>query len=282
MNLKPEFSLGICIPVWNRGPIFAIAFESLMRQLAGIRSSIWIFDNGSDQETKDIIHTIAGNESQVVHKVFFPENMGIPYVANVFAKVIQEDCDYVGYHSPQYVMMMDADAYFKEPIIDLLSVFTIHYGVGLVSGHDSIEHATVKEDIWPINNRQITIREKTNERMLTMVMRTEEFLLNYPFPHYRNRDVDWEIAQWNPNSLIKRNRKLVVLPGYVLHLGVNISTWDTSGQQLERPEEMEEVTKILKAGGIISNEGMAADIDRNPDIKVNADIEISGSAEIKD
>jgi glycosyltransferase involved in cell wall biosynthesis len=275
MNFKPEFSLGICIPVWNRGPIFAIAFKSLMSQLEGIRSTIWIFDNGSDQETKDIIHSITGNERHEVHKVFLPKNMGIPYVANVFARAIQENCDYVGYQSPQYIMLMDADAYFKEPVIDLLSVFTTNYGVGMVSGHDSIEHAAVKEGVWLINNKDIKIREKTNERMLTMVMRKEEFLLNYPFPHYRNRDVDWEITQWNPNSLLKRNRKLVVFPGYVLHLGINISTWDSSGHQVENPEEMEEVRKILEAGGLILPEEIIPGVEVNADITVNRDIEVN-------
>ncbi len=252
MGFETKYSLGICIPVWNRGQIFAIAFKSLIRQLEGIQSTIWIFDNGSDQETKDIIHSISGNEDQIIHKVFLHKNMGIPYVANIFAKAIQENCDYAGYQSPEFIMMMDADAYFKKPIIDFLTVFKTNYGVGLVSGHDSIEHTAIKETVWSINNREIHISEKDNERMLTMVMRKDEFLLNYPFPHYRNRDVDWEITQWNPNSLLKRNRKIVVFSDYVLHLGINISTWNTSEQQLENAEEIDEVRKILEEAGVSS------------------------------
>ena len=55
---KPEFSLGICIPVWNRGDLFLIAFKSLIKQLDGINATIWIFDNGSDNMTRDIIYNL--------------------------------------------------------------------------------------------------------------------------------------------------------------------------------------------------------------------------------
>ena len=82
--------------------------------------------------------------------------------------------------------------------------------------------------------------------MITMLMRKEEFLSNYPFPHYRNRDVDWELTQWNPNSVQKRKRKIYVAPGYVLHLGLNSSTWNSSEQKLETEEEMNEVKTILQ------------------------------------
>lgn len=250
MNRQAYFSLGICIPVWNRGDIFAIAFDSLLKQLEGIDATIWIFDNGSDQETRDIIHGIAGEDTHKIIKIFLPQNMGIPYVANIFARAIQENCDFIDYQSPQYILLMDSDAYFKKPVIDLLTIIDQHYDAGLVSGHDSIEHLPVKEMELEVNDRKIHAKEKDNERMITMLMRKEEFLYNYPFPHYRNRDVDWEIAQWNPNSLMKRNRKILVACDYVLHLGVNRSTWHPSGTQFETQDEIDEVRGILEKAGI--------------------------------
>ena len=120
---RPDFSLGICIPVWNRGDIFAIAFDSLLKQLEGINATIWIYDNGSDQATSDIIYNLADHPTHRIIKTFFPENMGIPYVTNVFAKSIQENCDFVGYQSPQYIMLMDSDAFFKKPLVDLVRIF---------------------------------------------------------------------------------------------------------------------------------------------------------------
>jgi glycosyltransferase involved in cell wall biosynthesis len=245
-KIKSDFSLGICIPVWNRGNIFLIAFNSLIKQLQGINATIWIFDNGSDQDTKDIIHTIKVDEPHRVIKTFFPQNMGIPYAVNVFAQTIQENCDFAGYRSPQFVLLMDSDAYYKKPIIDLITIAEQYYDVGVVSGHDSIEHLPVKETELEINGRKILTKEKTNERMITMLMRKDEFLLNYPFPHYRNRDVDWEIAQWGPNSIMKRNRKIVVASDYVLHLGIKKSTWNISEEQFESENEINEVRSILE------------------------------------
>lgn len=250
MKERQEFSLGVFICVWNRGEIFTLAFDSLLRQLEGIKATIWIFDNGSDEETRNIIHQLKENEVHQVNKVFFPRNMGIPYAANIFAKAIQENCDFTGFRSPDYILLMDADAYFKKPVADLVKIFDYDYAVGLVSGHDSIEHpATFEVDIEVAGNI-MHIKEKQNERMITMLMRKEEFLYNYPFPHYRNRDVDWEITQWNPNSLIKRNRKLVVACEYVLHLGIKKSTWNQSDHHLESEQEISEVQAILEKAGI--------------------------------
>lgn len=243
---KPQVTLGICIPVWNRGDVFLIAFESLLKQLDGLSATIWIYDNGSDKATRDIIYNIPAHPSHTIIKTFYPENMGIPYVANVFARSIQEACDYTGYQAPQYVLLMDSDAYFKNPVKDLVDIIENYYDVSLVSGHDSLEHRAINETTFDINGKKIAAKEKENERMITMLMRREEFLLNYPFPHYRNRDVDWEIALWNPNSISRRNRKLVVACGYVLHLGINLSTWNASSEAFESEEEVNEVKAILE------------------------------------
>ena len=90
------------------------------------------------------------------------------------------------------------------------------------------------------------MKEKDNERMITMLMKKEEFVRCYPFPHFRNRDVDWELAQWNPNSMKKRNRRIFVACDYVLHLGIDTSTWNKSKEILATEQEVKEVKQILK------------------------------------
>ncbi len=247
---RHNLSLGICIPVWNRGDIFMLAFESLLKQLENVKATIWLFDNGSDEETRKVINAVTGDATHKVIKVFFPENMGIPYVVNVFAKAIQEHCDFTGYHTPDFILLMDADAYFKKPISDLIKIIDRDYSIGLISGHDSTEHRAVKEMDWEIDGKLIHIKEKENERMITMLMHTDEFLQNYPFPHYRNRDVDWEITQWNPNSMMNRKRRIIVACDYVLHLGIHNSTWNASDKKIESEEEINEVGSILEKAGI--------------------------------
>lgn len=251
--VERKYSLGICIPVWNRGEVFAVAFEALRKQLAGIDASVWLFDNGSDPDTVRIVQSIQGSDNLSIVKTFFPENRGIPYVANLFSKAIQEKGDFAGVKPPDYALIMDADAYFQRPISHLLEILETDYSVGLVSGHDSIEHPSLKEMHLTIQGQPILVKEKDNERMISMLMRTEEFLLNYPFAHYRNRDVDWEITQWGSNALKKRFRRLFVACDYVLHLGINSSTWNEETSLLATREELDAVNSILTKAGLNSS-----------------------------
>jgi glycosyltransferase involved in cell wall biosynthesis len=244
---KPRpLSLGVCIPVWNRGRLFQVCFDALVRNLAGLEATIWLFDNGSDAETRRIVADLSCAEHRL-HKVFLPENMGVPYVANLFAQAIRESCDFTGYSAPQYALIMDADAYWKKPILGLVQILHGAYTIGLLSGHDSIEHAAVSETVLRLNGgRSVRIKEKRSERMLTMLTRAEEFAFCHPFPHYRNMNVDWEITQWHPNSMMKRRRRICVACDYAVHLGLDSSTWNNELASKTSDAEREEVAEILK------------------------------------
>jgi glycosyltransferase involved in cell wall biosynthesis len=244
---KQMFTLGVCIPVWNRGDLFLKSFNSLISQLEGVSATIFIYDNGSDSETVKIIQEVESCDHLII-KTFLPKNMGIPYVANLFAMAIQENCDYAGYISPQYTLIMDADAYFKKPVRDLLRLFNMFFDIGLLSGHDSIEHKEIYRTTTEINGASVVIKVKENERMLTMFMRKEEFTACYPFPHYRDRDVDWELTQWNLNSMKRRSRSIYVACDYVLHLGLDRSTWQSDlALKYHTESEINEVKSILSS-----------------------------------
>lgn len=239
-------TLGICIPVWNRGDLFKICFKSLEKQLKGIDASIWIFDNGSQHETREIVQKL--KSKQQLFKVFFPENMGIPYVVNLFCTLVSEDCRFTDYEAPEYVMLMDSDAYYKKPVKDLIEVLNFDNNFGIVSGHDSVEHEPIANYTIKMGRQKIKLIEKKNERMCCMVMRKDELRLCHPFPHHINRDVDWELTLWNRNSLAHRNRKLVSVDR-VLHLGLYDSTWHP-GCVPASESEMLEINKVLRSKGI--------------------------------
>src|SRR5262249_44293662 len=112
---REEYSLPVCLPVWNRPDLFEVCYQALRRQLEGIDASIWIFDNGSDAPTRDLIAHLEERDRRLF-KVTLPQNMGIPFVANIFGRMITQDCEYVDYRSPTHVMLADADGYFKGPI----------------------------------------------------------------------------------------------------------------------------------------------------------------------
>lgn len=245
-----SYSLGVCIPVWNRGELFRIAFDALLEQLDGVDATIWLFDNGSEPETRRIVED-AHSDVFRIHKVFLPQNMGIPYVANVFAHAVGEDCDYAGYRAPTYVMLMDADAYCQAPVRELIELHATHYRIGILSGHDSVEHPEIDAFDATVGGRTVRLKRKSVERMITMLMRREEFMMCYPFPHYRNRDVDWELAQWNPNAFVRRGRDIYVACDYVLHLGIGMSTWAGPGHAGASQAESDAVTRILRRHSLL-------------------------------
>src|SRR3954465_5499828 len=132
------YSLAVCFPVWNRPDLFEVSYTSLLRQLGGIDATIWIFDNGSDAGTRALIHGLKTTECRLF-KIFLPQNMGLPFVANIFSQLLTQDCDYAAYRAPMNVMLADADAYFKRPVRDMIEILESK-DLAIVSGHDSIEH----------------------------------------------------------------------------------------------------------------------------------------------
>ena len=240
---KRALSLGICIPVWNRGDLLKASFKSLMGALSGITAAVWIFDNGSEKSTREIIQHLSYGRHRIF-KVFLPENMGIPYVVNSFCQMVAQDCNYTGHLAPEFIMLMDSDVYFKRPIKDLLRILDSNSHFAIVSGHDSIEHPATATYTLKIGRRKLFFKEKKIERMCCMVMRRSELELCCPFPHHRIADVDWELTQWNSNSLAKRKRKLISVDS-VAHIGLYDSTWNQSGVPASL-EQMEEINKILK------------------------------------
>ena len=170
--------------------------------------------------------------------------MGIPYVVNNFCQMAAQDCNYTGHRAPEFIMLMDSDVYFKRPLKDLLRILDGNSQVAIVGGHDSIEHPATATYTLQSGMSKLFLKEKKIERMCCMVMRRSELEICFPFPHDRSADVDWEITQWNSNSLAKRKRKLISVDS-VAHIGLYDSTWHRSGIPASL-EQMEEINTILK------------------------------------
>lgn len=247
-------SLSVCIPVWNRADLLQPCFESLLAQLDGVEASIWIFDNGSRPETLRVLERLQ-SDAHRVFKVLFPENMGIPYVVNCFCHLAVESCDYVGHRAPEFVMLADADAYFKEPIREMIEILESRNDLAIVSGHDSEEHQALCTYELAVDGRTITLKVKDNERGLCLLLRPDELQACYPFPHYRNRDVDWELAKWNRNSIAARSRKLIAID-FTVHLGLYESTWEERGVPAS-DEEIGEINELLRKLGLMTPERRA-------------------------
>ena len=253
MSEANKHSLAICFPVWNRPDLFQVSFTSLLRQLRGIEAAIWIFDNGSDEPTRQLIESLTSAE-QRIFKVLLPENMGIPFVVNLFSQMLTQDCEFVGYRAPSHVMLADADAYFKKPVRDMVEILESH-NFAIISGHDSIEHETEAQFEHVVGNQTTLVKVKTVERGLCLIMRKEMLSTCVPFPHHRSTDVDWELMKWHPNSLAAQKRQLAAVD-YVAHIGLYDSTWHPVGAPANRAE-IAEINQILEQEALLSPERLA-------------------------
>jgi hypothetical protein len=249
MNEQNAYSLAVCYPVWNRWDLFQASFASLLRQLGGIDAEIWIFDNGSDAETRQYIEGLSSAEHRLF-KVFLPQNMGIPFVVNLFSQILTQDCEYADYWAPTHVMVADADAYFKKPLQDMIEILESNNHFAVISGHDSIEHESMAKFAHRLRGETTTVKVKSVERGLCLIMRKEILSACVPFPHHRDKDVDWELMKWHPNSISARTRQLAVVD-YVAHLGLYDSTWDPVGVP-SHPAEITEINQILEQEGLLS------------------------------
>lgn len=254
MSEQNTYSLAVCFPVWNRWDLFQTSLASLFRQLTEVEAGIWIFDNGSEPETRREIEALS-SEQHRLFKVFLPQNMGIPYVVNIFSQMVTQDCEYAGYRAPTHVMVADADAYFKKPVRDMLEILESYSHFAVISGHDSIEHESAAESEYKLRGETITVKVKSIERGLCLVMRKEILAACVPFPHHRDRDIDWELMKWHRNSVSARTRQLAVVD-YVAHLGLYDSTWHPVGVPANSAE-IAEINLILEKEGLLSAERRA-------------------------
>jgi hypothetical protein len=249
VNDHDGYSLAVCYPVWNRWDLFQASFASLLDNLSGIEAGIWIFDNGSDGETRQYIEGLSSAEHRLF-KVFLPQNMGIPFVVNIFSHLLTQDCEYAGYRAPKHVMVADADAYFKKPVRDMIEILEGNSHFAVISGHDSVEHESVAQFAYRLGDETIMVKVKSIERGLCLIMRKEILSACVPFPHHRDKDVDWELMKWNPNSISAQTRQLAVVD-YVANLGLYDSTWHPVGPP-STPAEITEINQILEQEGLLS------------------------------
>ena len=247
---KNVHSLAICFTVWNRGDLFRASYASLLRQLKGIEAAIWIFDNGSEAETRRFIEGLSSSEHRLF-KMFLPENMGLPFAVNIFSKILTQDCDYADYRAPSYVMLADGDAYFKKPVVEMIEILATH-DLAILSGHDSVEHETLSQSSHSFRNGSVSVKRKTIERGLCLLMRKETLAACVPLPHGTNMDVDWELMKWHPHSVAARGGRIGAVD-YVAHLGLYDSTWHPLGVPAGA-NEVAEINRLLEREGLLSPE----------------------------
>ena len=244
-----QISLAVCFAVWGRSDLLKVCYDSLARQLDGIEASIWFFDNGSDDATRDLIASLRDQRHRLM-KISFPQNMGIPFVVNVFSQMLTQDCGFVGYRAPKYIMLADADVYFKRPILEMIEILESESEAGMICGHDLVEHSAWSEYYYSLRDGPRLVKAKWLERGACLVMRKDILAACVPLPHDKRGGVDWELMQWNANSMAARKRKVLVVDS-VAHLGLYDSTWHPIGVPANQAE-VDEINELLTQQGLFS------------------------------
>lgn len=247
-------SVDVCIPVWNRGELLSPCVTSLRRQLGGVDATIWLFDNGSDAETRAVIRDLAEDDPHTF-SVRFPRNMGIPHAVNMFVQSALQECDIAGRRRPDYLLLLDSDAYFRRPIRQLIEILESDYRFGAVSGHRSVEHEPIARRHLVTPSGVVEIDEKQIERMFCLLLRSEDLAAMVPFPHDTHVDVDWQIAERNPHSL-KSTGRVIAATDNAVHIGLYDSTWHPVGVPASAAEAVE-IDAVLHSLGLMTSERRA-------------------------
>jgi glycosyltransferase involved in cell wall biosynthesis len=132
---------------WNRPAFLRKTLTSLFAATTRELTDIVIVDNGSDQETKDIIQ----GEPRLMTYRLLDRNYGLNVALE--AAVPRQDPRY------SYILVSDADMYYREPI-EAFCRFLQHPAIEAVSLHHSPEHPVAEMLAWGGNDIMIKNTER--------------------------------------------------------------------------------------------------------------------------
>lgn len=217
-----ELTLGRLLAVvvsWNRPQLLTRTLESLFAQLEGVGAEVLLVDNGSAQETRDVIL----GENRLSRRLLLDANVGINAALE---RVLPDD---VG-GSYEAVLISDADMEYRQPFATLLPVLEAVPGLGAVSLQHSPEHP-ILGDFEFSGHRWL---KKHVERGCALLFNARRFQQLRPLPVEKMLDFDWWVMRDAPRSLRAQGEFVAVSPGAAVHLGwrAGDSTW----QSIETPE----------------------------------------------
>ncbi len=198
-------NLSIFILSWNRPHYLKPTIESLLKNTDG---DVYCIDNGSNQETIDVI-----NSYKLKEKFLLKENLGInPAFELCIPKNLKS----------KYIMFSGHDMYFTENLNLYCDFLDNNPTFGATCAHDSPEHLSSNSieygKIWKI---------KDSERGDSLMLRTDHFQELRPL---KGRNFDWFIVKY-----LRKKGLPISVYHTAHHLGwhLNDSTW---APQRETPE----------------------------------------------
>lgn len=123
--MSPITDVSVVILTWNSGKHIRTCVESTMEDLlhCSLSFEIYVVDNGSMDNTKEILEGLVSNHGDCIKPIYLENNMGTTFSRNLALKKA------VG----KYICIIDSDAYPKKGCFEqLLSRLTINPKIGIV------------------------------------------------------------------------------------------------------------------------------------------------------
>lgn len=119
----PRANVAFVILTWNSQQYILDCLRSILN-CNGSDSFIFVVDNGSDDETPQILHELEANHANVIC-AFLKKNTGTTVSRNLILKNLPEECD--------YVCVLDSDTIINEQaMLTMIEVLEEHPDIGLV------------------------------------------------------------------------------------------------------------------------------------------------------
>lgn len=123
--MSPVVDISVVILTWNSGKYIRTCVESIMVDLlhCSLSFEIYVVDNGSKDNTKEILEDLISNHGDCIKPIYLENNMGTTFSRNVALKKA------VG----KYICIIDSDAYPEKGCFEqLLLRLTPNPKIGIV------------------------------------------------------------------------------------------------------------------------------------------------------
>lgn len=197
---------------WNRSHFLKSTLESIARCFSGVTGDVFVVDNGSDAETRQVIRAT----NSLSGYLLLHRNVGINAALERFLpRTLTAQYD--------TVLISDADMAYRHSFSIAHQILQQRSEIGAVSYQHSPEHTVV--DHIEFENRRLLLKQA--ERGCSLFVRSEDLDLMRPLPIDQLKDFDWWVCRDAPRSLQSRRKPVVVLAGGAQHLGWRHgdSTW---------------------------------------------------------
>ncbi len=199
---------------WNRPKFLERTITSLQQQLQGLSADLCVVDNGSGQETRQLIR----QNRSVSGYLLLHRNLGINgALERVFPRSLSDQYE--------FLLISDADMEYRHPVALAVNALRQQPALGAISYQHSPEHPS--EGTVPLAGQEFYL--KSSERGCSLVFASEQFERFRPLPVQQIKDFDWWVCRDAPHALQQQGKRIAVLPGGAMHLGWRRgdSTWQT-------------------------------------------------------